>query len=65
MTQEEMGKVFDEFYRAKNPRTQSIPGTGLGLTLVKRLVDMHDGSIEVTSTEGIGTTFILSLPTTA
>ena len=64
MTQEEAGRVFDEFFRAKNPRTAQIPGTGLGLTLVKQLVTMHDGRIAVHTAPGEGSSFAVSLPTT-
>ena len=63
MTAEEKDSVFDEFYRAKNRYTVHVPGTGLGLTLVKRLVDMHQGKVTVQSEPGKGSTFTISLPT--
>jgi signal transduction histidine kinase len=63
MTPGERDKVFDEFYRIKNETTAGIPGTGLGLTLVRRLVDLHQGRIEVDSTPGLGSQFSVSLPT--
>ena len=63
MTPEEAGKVFDEFFRAKNPRAAQIPGTGLGLTLVKQLVAMHHGRIAVHTVPGEGSSFAVSLPT--
>lgn len=44
--------LFDRYYRASN--TTGIPGTGIGLFLVKRLIEVHDGSIEVESIEGKG-----------
>ncbi|HOI11113.1 MAG TPA: HAMP domain-containing sensor histidine kinase, partial [Myxococcota bacterium] len=53
--------VFDEFYRAGNAKQQS-EGTGLGLTLVRRIVDLLHGTIAVESTLGQGTTFTLRLP---
>ncbi|MBE0475968.1 MAG: PAS domain S-box protein [Coriobacteriia bacterium] len=56
MAPEELGKIFDPFY-SKRPG-----GTGLGLTIVHRIVDEHDGHIEVRSTEGRGTVFMVSLP---
>lgn len=65
MTAAERDRVFDEFYRVKNEQTAAIPGTGLGLTLVRRLVDMHQGRIDVDSTPGRGSTFRVRLPTTA
>ncbi len=53
--------VFDEFYRAGNAKQQS-EGTGLGLTLVRRIVDRLHGTITADSTVGKGTTFIMRLP---
>jgi signal transduction histidine kinase len=55
-------KVFDEFYRARNELTASIPGTGLGLSLVKRLTELHQGVVSVESTLGVGSVFTVSLP---
>lgn len=51
-----LSKVFDPFYSTKEG------GTGLGLTMVHRIVDEHDGHIEVTSTQDEGTRFTVSLP---
>ena len=62
MTAQEMEKVFDEFYRAKNKYTDSIPGTGLGLSLVKRLVELHQGSVDVESAPDTGSTFTINIP---
>jgi two-component system, OmpR family, phosphate regulon sensor histidine kinase PhoR len=62
MTPEDCGRVFDEFYRARNEQTANIPGTGLGLSLVKRLTEMHEGMVSVTSTLGQGSEFIVKLP---
>ena len=59
---EEMDKIFDEFYRIKNEDTVDIPGTGLGLSLVKRLVELHQGRIEAHSTPGSGSVFTVKIP---
>lgn len=53
--------LFEEFFRARNAR-EIAEGTGLGLALVKRLVDLHQGRIEVTSRLGEGTEFVVSFP---
>jgi signal transduction histidine kinase len=52
--------LFEAFHRCGN--VGDIPGTGLGLVIVKRCVDLHGGSIDLRSEVGIGTTFILRLP---
>jgi signal transduction histidine kinase len=58
----ELGRIFDEFYRASNAREVEREGTGLGLSLAKQVIELHDGSISVFSTEGSGTTFRIVLP---
>lgn len=59
MKAEESARVFDRFYQVEGTQDQ---GTGIGLSLVKELVDLHNGQIGVDSIEGGGTTFKLSLP---
>ena len=59
---EEVPKLFQEFYRVNDPVNQQIRGTGLGLALVKRIVEAHHGRVWVTSEKGKGSTFHLSLP---
>ena len=56
----ELDRLFDSFHRAEN--VGSIPGTGLGLPIVKRSVDLHGGTIAVESKIDIGTTFTVTLP---
>ncbi len=59
---EDLNKLFDEFYRVDNAINQNVKGTGLGLALVKKIVDAHKGRIRVTSEVGGGTTFHVTLP---
>jgi signal transduction histidine kinase len=59
---EDCTKVFDEFYRARNEQTASIPGTGLGLSLVRRLTELHEGTVSVFSEPGKGSKFTVRLP---
>jgi PAS domain S-box-containing protein len=58
---EDLPHIFERFYRAKN-RDYSVGGLGLGLYLAKEFIQSHGGRIWVESTEGIGSTFFLSLP---
>lgn len=57
----DLDKLFRKFSRISSPGTIKTEGTGLGLYLAKRLIDMHGGSITVDSTAGKGTVFIVSL----
>jgi signal transduction histidine kinase len=62
MSVEEMKGLFEEFYRVKNPHTSGIPGTGLGLATVKRIIGEYNGSIQVDSELGKGSTFTVTVP---
>jgi two-component system, OmpR family, phosphate regulon sensor histidine kinase PhoR len=62
---EEIPKIFEKFYRVKNPQTRQVIGTGLGLSLVKGLIEAHRGSVTVESKVGAGSTFRVLLPTVA
>jgi two-component system phosphate regulon sensor histidine kinase PhoR len=62
LSAEDRGRVFEEFYRVRSEQTHGITGTGLGLSLVKRLVEQHQGSIGVESEPGKGSTFTVRLP---
>ena len=58
---DEIGHVFDEFYRASNARKTEKDGTGMGLPIAKQIVESHGGTIKVTSAIGKGTTFTFTL----
>lgn len=58
--EEEIELIFNPFYRTKN--TVDIPGTGLGLDIVKRAVELHNGQISVTSKVNTGTEFTITIP---
>lgn len=57
--------IFEEFYRVENPINQEVKGTGLGLTLVKNIVEAHGGKIWVESKLGEGSTFSFTFPRAA
>ncbi len=61
MSQQDLEKIWERFYRGTASK-QFAKGSGLGLSIVKELVELHGGDITVESEEGKGTTFKLSLP---
>ena len=65
IAEEDLDRIFDRFYRVKNDKTRFVIGTGLGLTIVKSIVDAHHGMIRVESKPDRGTTFSVFLPCTA
>ena len=62
---EELPYVFDKFHQVRATKTRRTKGTGLGLTIVRHLIQAHGGSINVRSQQGEGTTFTFTLPLTA
>ncbi len=58
----EMSNLFKEFFRIKTEETKGIQGSGLGLSIVKKIVDIYRGTIEVESTPGLGSVFTVQLP---
>jgi len=62
MAEEYIPHIFEEFSRENNTTDAKIEGTGLGMPIVKRLVEMLDGTIEVHSKKGEGSTFIVTIP---
>ena len=59
---EDQERLFTEFFRSTNREALDRPGTGLGLTITKRVVERHHGWIEVESELGVGSTFRVFLP---
>jgi len=59
---EEQKRIFEQFYRAPSPENQSVPGAGLGLTLVEHIARAHGGEVAVRSAPGEGSTFSIRIP---
>jgi two-component system phosphate regulon sensor histidine kinase PhoR len=62
IAEDDLPKIFDDFFRVENEQTSHISGTGLGLTIAKKIVDSHFGHIEVKSQPNRGSTFSVYLP---
>ena len=62
MSEEQMGKVFEEFTQAESSTSKDYGGTGLGLPISKKMTEMMGGKMEVNSKEGKGTTFSIIIP---
>lgn len=62
MTKIDMSKLFNDFVRIKNQKTKNISGSGLGLSIVKKLADLYNGDVNVCSKPDEGSTFTVTLP---
>ncbi len=60
--EDELAKIFQEFYRSKRKELEKIPGTGLGLSIAKRIAELHNGFIQVKSKVNEGSQFDVYLP---
>jgi len=65
ISEKDLPRIFERFYRVKTEKTRQIVGTGLGLSIVKQVVDAHLGTIDVQSVENQGTCFTVKLPVVA
>ncbi len=62
ISETDMPRLFEPFFRVKGERYTAVEGSGLGLSIVKAIVEQHGGEIRVTSQLGQGSTFIVALP---
>ena len=63
ISEEELPRVFDRFYRTKSSRSGDEKGSGLGLSIAKRIIEEHKGKIEIRSKIGVGTSVEIQIPT--
>jgi len=62
ISEEHLDRIWERFYRIDKSRSRENGGTGLGLSMVCWIVNLHNGTIHVESIEGIGTSFIFRFP---
>ena len=62
ISEEDLMHIFERFYKADKARDRALGGSGLGLSLVKKIVELHGGAVKVQSKLGRGSTFIVTLP---
>jgi DNA-binding response OmpR family regulator/two-component sensor histidine kinase len=62
ISEEDKSKIFDRFFKVKNPDTMNKQGVGIGLSIVKELVELHHGKIRIDSELSSGTTFTVTIP---
>jgi two-component system sensor histidine kinase SenX3 len=64
ISEEDIDRIFERFYRVDSARSRDTGGTGLGLSIVKHVISNHGGDIQVWSVPGTGSTFTVLLPIT-
>lgn len=62
ISEEDIPQVFEKFYRSPDEKVREIPGHGLGLSITKQIVELHDGEIKIISKKGEGSQFSIILP---
>ena len=62
ISEKDLPRIFDRFFRTDKSRSREMGGTGLGLAIVKHIIDAHNQTINVQSTLGKGTSFVLFFP---
>lgn len=62
ISEKDLPFIFERFYRSDESRDKNTGGAGIGLTIVKNIVEAHNGTIKATSSLGVGTTFVITLP---
>jgi signal transduction histidine kinase len=63
IAQDELSRIFERFHRVREARSRTYEGTGIGLSLVRELARLHGGDVTVESKEGVGSTFLVRIPT--
>jgi len=62
MSSEDSNLLFEDFVRIKNEKTKNITGSGLGLSITKKIIDLYNGEISVESAVGKGSKFTVKIP---